>query len=222
MPEELALHELCSNPKFSAMRITNVMGVSLDGAIAAYPGESDSDRAGYGFHGAEDAAHVREVLREADAVLVGGASVEASGGVMEVVNDRGVHPTWMLVTRTGFAEDSPVWRAPRTTKWVLSPRDLAPERTAPAERCVAGELADWLAAAARFDRVVLFGGGAINRLCYAAGVVDAAIFTVCPVLLGTAAAVPVVAPELTRPVKFRLDRARTSGNFAFLHYTVLH
>ena len=204
------------------MRITNVMGVSLDGAIAAFNGESDTARVAYGFHGAEDAAHVREMLRSADAVLVGGGSVEASGGVMEVVNDRGVHPTWMLVTRTGFAEDSPVWSAPRTPKWMLSPHAIPLERSAPAARCVVGTLSDWLAAARAFERIVLFGGGQINRMCYEAGVVDAAVFTVCPVLLGTASAVPVVAPELKRPVQFRLDHARTSGNFAFLHYTVLH
>lgn len=203
------------------MRITNVMGISLDGAIAAFAGESDEQRMAYGFHGKPDHDHVRAVLREADAVLVGGASVAASGGPMEVLNDRGVQPTWMYVTRTGFAEDSPVWRAPRTPKWVLSPSPLASEMTSGAIRCVPGTLADWLHAARGFERVVLFGGGAINRMCFAADVVDALIYTVCPVLLGTTEAVPVVAPGLPHPVHVRLDSIRSEGNFAFLHYTVV-
>jgi riboflavin biosynthesis pyrimidine reductase len=207
--------------KSRGMRITNVMGISLDGAIAAHAGESDEERAAYGFHGPEDAAHVRAMLRETDAVLVGGASVAASGGVMEVINDRGVCPTWMLATRTGFAEDSPVWRAPRTPKWVLSPHPLPTDRALHADRCIDGGLSAWLSAASGFERVLLFGGGAINRMCYAAGVVDALVLTVCPILLGSEDAVPVVAPGLTHPVKFRLEQVRASGNFAFLHYSVL-
>lgn len=202
------------------MELINVMGVSVDGAIAAFPGESDTDRASYGFHGAEDHAHVRHMLAQADAVLVGGASVEASGGVMEVVNDRGVHPTWMLATRTGFGPEAAVWRAPRTPKWMLSPHDLPPDLTSGAERCIAGSLHDWLAAASRFDRVLLFGGAAINRMCYAAGVVDSLVLTVCPVLLGSAEAVPLVAPALPHPVQLTLDHVRSEGNFVFLHYRV--
>jgi riboflavin biosynthesis pyrimidine reductase len=103
---------------------------------------------------------------------------------------------------------------------MLSPHDLPPDRTSGAERCVAGSLHDWLAAASSFDRVLLFGGGAINRMCYAAGVVDSLVLTVCPVLLGSAEAVPLVAPALPHPVQLTLDHVRSEGNFVFLHYRV--
>ena len=67
------------------MRIINVMGASIDGRIASHPNESDAERKRYGFTNEADHAHLRRLLATCNAVIVGGHSVNVSGGVMEVV-----------------------------------------------------------------------------------------------------------------------------------------
>ncbi|HBL37554.1 MAG TPA: hypothetical protein DDZ19_00385, partial [Flavobacteriales bacterium] len=75
------------------MRIINVMGASIDGRIASHPNESDADRKRYGFTNEADRAHLDRLLAECDAVIVGGHSVNVSGGVMEVQRKDGQYPT---------------------------------------------------------------------------------------------------------------------------------
>ena len=66
------------------MRVINVMGASIDGRIGSHPAESDAERKRYGFTNEADHAHLRGLLGDCDAVIVGGHSVNVSGGVMEV------------------------------------------------------------------------------------------------------------------------------------------
>ena len=111
-------------PSGSKVSIVNVMAGSLDGAIASHPDESDDERKAMGFINEADHEHVRELLASCDAVIAGGHSVNVSGGVMEVVNDAGQHPTWILCTRSGFEADAPIWNAPNTAKWLVSDQAL--------------------------------------------------------------------------------------------------
>lgn len=208
------------------MRIINVMGASLDGRIASHPAESDADRKRYGFTNEADHAHLRRLLADCDAVIVGGHSVNVSGGVMEVQRKDGAYPTWILCSNSGFAPDQPIWSQPNTPKWLLSREELAADRC-PAEvkNLAYGEsgLADVAVNACReagFQRVLLFGGGIINKAFYAAQAVDEMILTVCPVVVGRSTGVPVVAPELEAPVHFELQRAETEGDLVFVHYLV--
>ena len=108
---------------------TNVMAGSLDGAIASHPNESDDERKAMGFINETDHEHVRKLLGQCDAVVVGAHSVNVSGGVMEVMNDKGVCPTWIMCTRTGFTPDAPIWNSPQTKKWLVSDKDLPEERS---------------------------------------------------------------------------------------------
>lgn len=208
------------------MQIINVMGASIDGRIASHPHESDAERQRYGFTNAEDHAHLRRLLATCDAVIVGGHSVNVSGGVMEVRRADGVYPTWVLCTNQGFAPDEPIWSQPDTPKWVVSAAALGPDRCPASVRNVVYGDAEWAestAAACReagFERVLLFGGGLVNRAFYAAGLVDELVLTVCPVVVGRTTGVPVVAPDLALPVHFELTNTEVEGNLVFLHYLV--
>ena len=208
------------------MNIINVMGASIDGRIASHPNESDEERKCYGFTNEADHAHLGRLLASCDAVIVGGHSVNVSGGVMEVKREDGVCPTWVLCSNSGFAADEPIWSHPNTPKWLVSREALPLERCPADVRSVAyGEegLANAAVAACReagFERVLLFGGGIINREFYAAGAVDELVLTVCPVVVGRSSGVPLVAPELEVPVHFELMKTTTEGSLVFVHYLV--
>ena len=208
------------------MQIINVMGASIDGRIASHPNEADAERKRYGFTNEADHAHLRRLLATCDAVIVGGHSVNVSGGVMEVQREDGVYPTWVLCSNSGFASAQPIWSQPNTPKWLVSREALAEDRCPGGVRNVVyggegvAKAAVEACRAAGFERVLLFGGGIINREFYAAGVVDELILTVCPVLVGRSSGVPVVAPELDVPVHLELIQTETEGDLVFLHYLV--
>lgn len=208
------------------MRIINVMGASIDGRIASHPNESDAERKRYGFTNEADHAHLCRLLATCDAVIVGGHSVNVSGGVMEVQREDGVYPTWVLCSNSGFASDQPIWSQPNTPKWLVSREALAEDRCPRGVRNVVyggegvAKTAVEACRAASFKRVLLFGGGIINREFYAAGAVDELILTVCPVVVGRSSGVPVVAPELDVPVHLELTQTETEGDLVFLHYLV--
>ena len=211
----------------SNVTITNVMAGSLDGAIASHPNESDDERKAMGFINETDHEHVRKLLGQCDAVVVGAHSVNVSGGVMEVTNDKGVCPTWIMCTRTGFTSDAPIWNFPRTKKWLASDKDLPEERSQGAERVLvygSGEGNSLVhsirsACAERgLNRVLVFGGGYINAEFYEAGAIDEFILTICPVVVGSEHRVPIVQPVMSSPVHFTLESAKTEGNLVFLHY----
>ena len=210
------------------MQVINVMGASLDGRIASHPKESDSDRKRYGFTNDADHAHLRRLLAECDAVIVGGHSVNVSGGVMEVQRPDGVFPTWVLCSNSGFTHDQPIWSKPHTTKWVVSREPIDTSRCPKGVQNVVygdrGMVSTTIEACkqAGFERVLLFGGGQINRAFYEARAVNELILTVCPVVVGLESGVPVVAPDLSSPVKFYLKEMKSEGDLVFLHYLVSH
>ncbi|MDA0304615.1 MAG: dihydrofolate reductase family protein [Bacteroidetes bacterium] len=208
------------------MQVINLMAASLDGRIASHADESDAERKRLGFTNEADHVHMLRWLRQCDAVIVGAHSVNVSGGVMEVLNKKGVHPTWVMLSNRGYAPDQSIWNHPNTPKWLVSCAAL------PADRCVAeakqivyseGQLVeDTLKAckSAGFQKVLLFGGGQVNRAFYAASGVDELVLTVCPVLVGKSTGVPLVAPELPDSVQFKLQRVEEEGDLVFLHYLV--
>ena len=208
------------------MQVINVMGASIDGRIASHPNESDAERKHYGFTNEADHAHLRRLLATCDAVIVGGHSVNVSGGVMEVQREDGVYPTWVLCSNSGFAHDQPIWSQPNTPKWLVSSEPLPEERCPDGVRNVTyggegvAKAAVGACRAAGFERVLLFGGGVINREFYNAGCVNELILTVCPVVVGRGTGVPVVAPELEVPIHFELTQTETEGDLVFLHYLV--
>ena len=208
------------------MKVINVMGASVDGFIAASPEESDADRERYGFTGPADRRHLDEVLAGADAVIVGGHSVNVSGGVIPAARAAGGFPTWIFLTNHGFAADAPIWRHPEVPKW-LAGNGGGTAQASGASKIIT-EADDNLLAhrireacrAAGFERVLLFGGGRVNRLFYQAGLVDELILTVCPVIVGQSTGVPIVAPGLDSPKLLKIASVRNEDDMVFIRYFV--
>ena len=209
----------------TTMKIINVMGASVDGRIASAVDESDADRERYGFTNPADRRHLDGMLETADAVIVGGHSVNVSGGVIAAARPDGGFPTWILMTNHGFASDEQVWNHPQVPKWLASGAPLDSTLVTGAEQNIHDpvNLPSAIVAACEasgFERVLLFGGGRVNRQFYRAGLVDELVLTVCPVIVGREAGVPIVAPELDAPVLLECQDVRTEEGMVFIHYLV--
>lgn len=208
------------------MKVINVMGASVDGFIASSAEESDADRERYGFTGPADRRHLDEMLAGADAVIVGGHSVNVSGGVIPAARTEGGYPTWIFLSNHGFAGDAPIWNHSEVPKWLAGNGGGASQAsgaakiiTEPDDERLAHCIFDQCQAAG-FERVLLFGGGRVNRLFYQADLVDELILTVCPVIVGKATGVPVVAPGLESPKLLKIASVRHEDDMVFIRYFV--
>lgn len=209
------------------MRIINVMAASLDGKIAGHSLESDRERRDYGFTNKADQEFVRHQLTTADAVVTGANSLRASQGAWQVPNHKGRCATWVVLTRTGLDPSLRFWGQSEVAKWIVTP---SPDLVIPADPAnrlivipptenpaplIAKELKD-----AGYEKILLFGGGHVNRLFYEAGLVDELFLTLCPLMLGTPAASSLLAPPLSKATHFRLVSSNSVGDLVFLNYTV--
>ncbi len=208
------------------MKVTNVMAVSLDGRIASHPGEKDKERRALGFTNDDDRAHIESLVKACDAVIVGSSSIKASGGAFAVLNDKGVHPHWYVLTRAGLPAESRFLRQDKLPRTQVSERPLPGLKASPTLRNVVATKESTARTALReieaanLSRVILFGGSEVNRVFYQENLVDEVILTVCPLIIGASSAVPLVAPELSRPVSLTLTSSQPKGNLVFLTYTV--
>jgi 5-amino-6-(5-phosphoribosylamino)uracil reductase len=153
----------------------------------------------------------------------------ASGGAWELPNAKGAYPIWEVMTNAGLPSDARFFSQKRITRWLVSRSAIIAERAGashgvrnviygdahPAEAIVA-ELR-----AAGVERAILFGGGEVNKLFYERGLVDELIVTICPLILGASAALPLVAPELPGAQRLGLTASHAQGDLVFLTYNVL-
>ncbi len=208
------------------MQIVNVMAATLDGAIAAHADEADTARAASGFTPPDDRDHLLGLVRTADAVVVGARSLIASGAAFEERNAHGRLPLWVVLSNRGLPPELPFWRQAAVPRLLVSQKPLSMPVSSPnLENLVVGP-----GSAPRFvvealkargcERVLLFGGAEVNRQFYAEGLVDQLWLTVCPLILASSAALPLVRPELPRPVHLRLLTSQSRGDLVFLNYQV--
>ena len=209
-----------------SVTITNVMAISLDGMIGMHALESDVERRAYNFTNMDDREFVREQLEQADAVITGANSLRASGSAWRVRNDRGVNPAWIVFTTKGLAEGLAFWGQKDVQRVLVSPFPIQEAL------CAASGVKNWIIPenspgglikkleAENLNRVLLFGGGAINKLFYEHGLVDFAKITVCPLLIGGVNSPRFVNPGLTRPTHFTLISSVLRENLVFLTYRV--
>jgi 5-amino-6-(5-phosphoribosylamino)uracil reductase len=207
--------------------IINVMAASLDGYVALHGLQTDADRHATGFSNHEDWDHLLKLIQSCDAVVLGSTTLQAGGGVIDQARPDGTYPEWITLTRRGIPDEHIFWSQDYAPRAVISSDPLTLPPHAGTVTALHGE--DPLVVLSEFlksrhhRRVLLFGGGQINKLFYDAGLVDELILTVCPVLVARQGAVPLVTPgtaggPLTR---FRLLEAQPQGNLLFLHYEVL-
>lgn len=209
-----------------SLTITNVMAVSLDGLIGKHALESDVERRAYDFTNMDDRDFVREQLERADAVITGANSLRASGSTWRVNNDRGVNPIWVVLTTEGLDASLDFWTQHDVRRVLVSPSPVNeslcskhgvenwvfPEQTA--RRVVDRLYSESL------TRVLLFGGGAINKLFYEEGLVDFAKITLCPVIISGVKSPHFVNPGLSHPVHMTCISSVLKGDLVFLTYKV--
>lgn len=211
------------------MKLTNVMAMSLDGAVAAGREEPDSQRQRYRFGVDEDKRHVEGLLAQADAVIVGGRTLRARGGAWEVPGPHGRFPRWVVLTESGLDPSLPFWGQTHIERWVVTPGLSGKERTPIGQENLRQlsygdqDPAVWTyeaLEASDCQTVLLFGGGEINWIFYAAGLVDELKLTLCPTILGCSTGVPLVRPPLPAPVDFTLESSQVKSDLVFLSYKV--
>jgi riboflavin biosynthesis pyrimidine reductase len=209
-----------------SLTITNVMAVSLDGLIGKHALESDVERRAYDFTNMDDRDFVREQLEQADAVITGANSLRASGSTWRVNNDKGVNPAWIVLTTAGLDAGLDFWRQRDVRRVLVSPSPVNEDL------CAKYGVENWIfpdRAACRvvdrldsesLTRVLLFGGGAINKLFYEQGLVDFAKITLCPVIISGVKSPHFVNPGLSHPVHMTCISSVLKGDLVFLTYKV--
>lgn len=207
------------------MKIVNVMAASLDGKIAAHSLESDGARRDYGFTNEDDKAYVRHQLETADAVITGANSLRASGATWQVRNHKKKFATWVVMTTKGISADLPFWQQTEVERWIVSP-DKVPLHSETNVRAVLcgtknpAQVVYESLAAAGCERVLLFGGGQINRLFYQSNLVDELRLTICPIIIAGNHAPDFVDRGLTSPKHLTLLSSQPSKDLVFLTYKV--
>lgn len=210
------------------MEIVNVMAVSLDGKIASHPLESDQQRRSYNFTNPDDQAHVREQILQADAIITGANSMRASGGCWDVTNSRGKYPLWVVMTTKGLAADLRFWQQHHIPRMVVG--QTAPSipvgHSSDNVTCLgygsqkpAKFVVDQLRSQGA-QRVLLFGGGDVNKIFYEENLVDQLKLTLSPFIIGGNSAAHFVNQGLSTPKALRLTSSQVRGSHVFLNYTV--
>ena len=207
------------------LQIVNIMAASLDGLIGAHALEGDTERQSIGLSSPADAAFLREMIATCDAIVVGSSSIRASGACIDVNGRHGKPPLWLLLSRSSLAVDLPFWQQHHIPRAIVSPTPLACPSTYTGinlpygAKELTGFVTDYLIEQG-FQKVLLFGGGQINRYFYNANLVDELYLTVAPLLIGQPQAPKLMEPPLDRHVEFQLQDCRRCDSHLFLHYTV--
>lgn len=203
------------------------MASSIDGRIGLSSNESDEDRRAYGFTNMEDREFVRSQILTADAVMTGAQSMRASGGAWWQKNDRDQFPRWYVFSNRGLEEKLEFWKQsdiPRTiVSEALSSKETFCDQTvdlihSSAKNIVTEAVRD--AERRGFEKVLLFGGGFINKIFYEANLVDELMLTLCPKILGSLQSPDLVTPTLSSPVTLSLLSSHASQSHVFLHYKI--
>jgi len=207
------------------MKIVNVMAASLDAHIAGSEEESDEQRRSYGFTNEVDRKFVRQQIQTCDAIITGASSMRASGSAWPEMGKSGRPPHWYVYSRSGLKEGLAFWAQSDFPRTIVSPNAFSSFYDRRVENLVYGETSAATAVykdliQKGYQKVLLFGGGYINKLFYEEGLVDELLLTVCPLFVGNPAAPQLVTGQLSNKVFFRLNGCQIDGDFAFLSYTV--
>lgn len=208
------------------------MAASVDGYVATHPDQTDTERHNQGFSNEADWQNLLRHIRTCDAVIVGSSTLKAGGGIVNEPREDGSWPIWVTLTNRGIPHDHVFWKQCQAERWLISsePLEIPNDSRAQSVRNIvykeeANVHAPVLAAVntlreAGCRRVLLLGGGAINRMFYDAGVVDELILTVCPLLVAREDGVPLVQTGLPDLVHFKLHHLCSDNDLVFIHYKV--
>ncbi len=212
--------------------------MSADGKIA------DFTRKAARFGSDNDKAHLEQQVAQADGVLFGAGTLRAYGSTLRVTQPKLLQqrqqqgkppqPVHIVCSRSGAIDPNLTFFRQPVTRWLLTtPSGAHPWKEGNAfERILTpitvAEAVDWQAVlqhlwALGLRQLVVLGGGTVVASLLQAELIDECWLTVCPLVLGGAAApTPVEGNGFTEALapQLQLLEARSLGDEVFLHYKV--
>jgi len=211
------------------MELINVMAASLDGRIGSQSIEGDMARQQTGLSSQADQRHLRRVIETADAIVVGASSIRANQECLDHPGKAGHPLVWFILCQESIPESYQFWQQTNIPRILVSSDGIAlpdSKGSASVETLAYGlqDPADFVyqeLVARGFKRVLLFGGGIINRWFYAQGLVDRLLLTLSPLFIAQNHAPLLIQPNLEKPIQFSLNGLEHEGDYVFLDYQVL-
>jgi riboflavin biosynthesis pyrimidine reductase len=211
------------------MKIISVHALSLDGAIASNRIESDENRMRYGLTSEEDQLRVEELLKSSDAVITGSSSLISAGKTWEIMNSSGNYVSWYVYSNSGLPDDLKFWDQSNIERTIVSkesllnkyPENFLNEKTV--TNLIYGEEDPSIHLIKHLKeknahQVLLFGGGAINKLFFENRLVSNLEYTICPVVLGGSTRVNLVEAGVGKPNTAKLVHTKVANDHVFLSY----
>jgi len=164
----------------------------------------------------------------ADAIITGANSLRVTRTVFQNLNARGKIPTWFILTKAGLPSDLEFWDQRDVCKIIASNENpFSQWKTIPEnshwlkinELAPAKSITDDLKRRG-LDRVLLFGGGAINKIFYQENLVNELKLTIAPFVFGNISAPSLVDAGFEESRNFSLLSSHAVGSHVFLHYRV--
>ena len=204
------------------MRLTNVMVGSLDGEIATKSLETSQERIQHGLSSSADSDHFQREVLHCDAVIIGAETLRTEGSVLSLKNDRGEYPLWVILTSRGFDGDLPFWQQKDIPRLIVSskpwesPSSEVDVKVLDSNLPPGQQTLDLLQEQGK-ERVLLLGGGEVNRTFYTEHLVDELKLTIAPLLIGKGLSRVVNSP-LREINRFSLISCEAKDDFIFTHY----
>jgi 5-amino-6-(5-phosphoribosylamino)uracil reductase len=212
----------------SSIRIINIIAASLDGKIAHFSREGDAERLAAGFTNPADQRLLVEEMKKADAIILGAETLRARKKLLLQETSSGRYPVHFILSTRGLEAELGMWQQHEVSRIIVTPKPHAKNPHLPGhnlENLVAASnpVAAIYSRLAELGcrRALLFGGGEINSLFYAAGKVDELKLTLCPVLVGNPGAPSFIKSALPTPQHLTLIDSRIEDGYVFLHYQVV-
>lgn len=211
------------------MELINVMASSLDGRIGGHSLEGDQERQEVGLSSEEDQEYLRNQISQCDAIIVGAGSIRSNQSCLSHPGSKGRYPHWYVLAQRPIPESFSFWQQDELPRTIVTKEvtHIPENATGCVENLVYGShdpakyLYDHLENQG-FRKVLLFGGGIINRMFYEKRLVNELRLTIAPLFIGKSNAPYLLAPELESSIRLDLLSCDVSANsgFLFLNYGV--
>lgn len=156
--------------------------------------------------------------------------MRASSGAWQQTGSGDKYPLWVVLSRRGLEPELNFWQQSQI------PRAIVSDKVVNESQCREHGVENWVYGESFANkvgqfilqnlnersckRVLLFGGGAINRMFYEEGLVNELNLTLCPLVIGQLDAPRLVDSGLSHKVKFKLLSSQAIQSHVFLRYKV--
>jgi len=220
------------------IKIINILLSSVDGRIATHEQESSADRRLSQFTNKDDFTHLQKLTATCDAVFIGAKSMQSEEGAFRVAHLRKdkTEPHWYVMTKTGHINfEHPFWSQKSIPKSVFkfTPEEESLTTTQLQTKSDihimsqnidyhTGSITSFLdyLKTKKVKKIALLGGGELNGVFWAAGLVSDLYLTMSPMIVGKKTSPQLINFPKTIDTHLKLLKVQKKENFLFLHYTV--